>query len=272
MQDGVNIRNAMNSWRRNSWAIARILCAMACIGLLSAADAPWHESVIPLSGGVKELRLRVRQMHPFLAEFEYEVSGKLPDGKTFTQRLSKQCGGQALLTIDEIPGRGDADGYIRFHLLDAQEGITADFLDLRTGLLAKKVTDVSRARPLRYIEADLKFYKASAWALDHAQAKLALYSKDFKKSLELGRKELADARSAKNKDAVASALYVIALSEQLGNLSSAEEIERNYNEAIQTASEQTSDPRVETKWGVLNGFAIAAQRFDSACRGLQWQG
>ena len=64
---------------------------------LSAYDFPWKINTIEIPGCKTNLTLSVRRAHPMLAEYDYKVSGTLPDGKEFTQMLLPHTGGQALM-------------------------------------------------------------------------------------------------------------------------------------------------------------------------------
>ncbi len=125
--------------------IIRTLGAVLCACFLSGADATsWHEFNVQVPGKLKELKLAVRQFHPYLAEYEYKVSGRLPNGKPFTHKLATQCGGSPFLMIDYIPDLNRSEGYIRFKQVEAQSHVWPDFLNLETGLLEQKGTAVKK--------------------------------------------------------------------------------------------------------------------------------
>jgi hypothetical protein len=186
-----------------------------------------------------------------LAEYEYQVSGKLSNGKSFTQDLSPQNGGDVVLTIDQIPGHGASSGYLRFHQVAAQFGITDDVLNLDSGRLVKTAVDQARVSPIGYIDLDLKFHTACNWALEHTEVAMALHSRNFKAIPDLVKSELANAQATKNNDVIATALCDQAWSQDLCETGTPEAIERTFAEAIALANDRSSDASADSKWSIL---------------------
>src|ERR1700733_12526278 len=87
----------------------------------AANDFPWHEYTVDVPNTKEQLHLAVRRNHPFLAEYEYKVSGTSAVGKPFIQKLTQQTGGDAYLTIDYIPA-GDGSAACVAFCLAAEEG------------------------------------------------------------------------------------------------------------------------------------------------------
>lgn len=248
--------------------IIRTLGAVLCACFLSGADATaWHEFAVPVPGKLKELKLAVRQFHPYLAEYEYKVSGRLPSGKPFTHKLATQCGGSPFLMVDYIPDLNRSEGYIRFKQVEAQSHVLPNFLNLETGLLEQKGMAVAHARSVGFLDNHLNYYKASSWGEAHAQAELYLHNSKFKEALQLARKEVAEARAVKDNDVIATALFDLALVLQVGKQGTVKDIEEAYSEAIQKAyvneEKLPDDPRIAPKIKILAGLEMF---YEKQCR------
>lgn len=221
---------------------------------------PWHESDVPIPGKVKELKLAVRQWHPYLAEYEYKVSGKLPNGKTFTQKLAAQNGGLPALNVDFIPGRPGAEGYVRFQIVEAQPGVIPNFLNLSNGRIEPKPAKTTNAKSLGYIDNHMNFYPPSIWGQKHSLSERYFHNSKFKDALQEARKGLEDARATKNNEQIATSLLDLALALQIGKLGASKEIEDAYAEAIQKAynnpEKLPSDKRIAPSIKILEGFAM----------------
>lgn len=185
--------------------------AFAVNVLLSAYDFPWTTSTISVPSTKTDLQISVRRAHPMTAEYDFKISGKLPDGKEFTQMLIPQTGGQALMSIDFLPKVNSA-GYLRFELKDKPNELSKlQYLNLQTGALEEpKDIDWSYMKELGFIDLSMRFRKPFYWLKANELAELAYINHDFEEAYKYAFSMRQEAGISKDKGLLVTSCYLMA--------------------------------------------------------------